>query len=39
MDFVWNSDENVVYLYCEGVMPDVIDEFLKAYLMKYPSSL
>jgi len=39
MYFVWNSDENVVYLYCEGVMPDVIDEFLKAYLMKYPSSL
>lgn len=28
MYFVWNSDENVIYLYCEGVMPDVMDEFL-----------
>ena len=39
MNFIWASDNKVIFLYCEGVMPEVIDEFLKAYLAKYPSSL
>jgi hypothetical protein len=35
--FLWASDRQLILLNCPG--PDVIDEFLKAYLVKYPSSL
>jgi hypothetical protein len=37
--FLWASDRQLILLDCQGVLPDVIDEFLKAYLVKYPSSL
>lgn len=37
--FFWSSDTQFVFLDCSGVQPEVIDEFLKAYLEKYPSSL
>ena len=37
--FLWASDRQLILLACQGVLPDVIDEFLKAYLVKYPSSL
>jgi len=37
--FLWASDRQLILLDCQGVLPDGIDEFLKAYLVKYPSSL
>ena len=37
--FFWASDRKLILLNCSGALPDVIDEFLKAYLAKYPSSL
>jgi hypothetical protein len=37
--FFWASDRQLILLDCQMVVSDVIDEFLKAYLVKYPSSL
>jgi hypothetical protein len=35
----WPSGNNLVMLDCQGTPPAVVDQFLKAYLEKYPSSL
>lgn len=35
----WPSGQELVVLECSGVLPNVINEFVKAYLVKYPSSL
>ena len=35
----WSSGQKVVKLECQGVLPDVIDEFLKVYLQKFPSNV
>lgn len=37
--FFWSSGDFVVRLDCQMVKPDVVDEFLKAYLQKLPSNL
>ena len=37
--FSWSSGDFVVHLDCQGIKPEVIDEFLKAYLAKLPSNL
>lgn len=35
----WPSGNNLVLLDCQGIQQSVIDEFIEAYLEKYPSSL
>src|SRR5436190_676614 len=35
----WSSRDRLIVLDCSGCTPPVIDEFLKAYLAKYPSDL
>lgn len=35
----WPSNNHLVMIDCQGINQSVIDEFLKAYLAKYPSSL
>jgi len=37
--FSWSSGDWLVQLDCQGTLPSVIDEFLQAYLAKYPSDL
>jgi hypothetical protein len=37
--FYWSSGDKVVNLDCQMVPLDVIDEFLKAYLQKFPSNV
>jgi hypothetical protein len=37
--FSWSSGDRLVLLDCQGTSQPVIDEFLKAYLAKYPSGL
>jgi hypothetical protein len=36
--FSWSSGDRRILLDCQSTPPEVIDEFLKAYLAKYPSS-
>jgi hypothetical protein len=38
-NFYWSSEDKVIRLNCDGVPPVEIDPFLKAYLLKYPSSV
>jgi hypothetical protein len=37
--FSWSSGDRLILLNCSGMPRPVIDEFLKAYLAKYPSDL
>jgi hypothetical protein len=37
--FFWSSGDFVVDLDCQGVGPEVINEFLNAYLQKFPSNV
>lgn len=37
--FSWSSGDRRILLDCQGTPREVIDEFLKAYLAKYPSDL
>jgi len=36
--FSWSSGDRRILLDCQSTPPEVIDEFLKAYLAKYPGS-
>jgi hypothetical protein len=37
--FSWSTGDRLILLDCSGTLRPVIDEFLKAYLAKYPSDL
>ena len=37
--FSWSNGDRLIQLDCHGVLRPVIDEFLQAYLAKYPSGL
>jgi hypothetical protein len=37
--FYWSSGDKVVNLECQMVPPEIINEFLKAYLQKFPSTV
>lgn len=39
LDTYWSSGEKLVRLYCQDAPPAIVDEFVKAYLAKYPSSI